>query len=80
METVNETTGNIDLEKQDWLDALDELLETEGPDRVKDILHDLQVSAHRKGVRLPFTAIYHACFLRWIVEAIEEPLLISLEG
>jgi len=47
---------NTDLEKQDWLDALDELLETEGPDRVKDILHDLQVSAHRKGVRLPFSA------------------------
>jgi len=47
---------NIDFEKQDWLDALDELLETEGAARVKDILHDLQVSAHRKGVRLPFSA------------------------
>ncbi len=47
---------NIDFEKQDWLDALDELLETEGAERVKDILHDLQVAAHRKGVRLPFSA------------------------
>lgn len=46
----------MDFEKQDWLDALDELLETEGADRVKDILHDLQVEAHRKGVRLPFSA------------------------
>ncbi|MGE4488292.1 MAG: pyruvate dehydrogenase (acetyl-transferring), homodimeric type [Kiritimatiellales bacterium] len=45
-----------DAEKQDWLDALDELLESAGPERVKDILHDLQVSAHRKGVRLPFSA------------------------
>ena len=51
---INDT--NSDFEKQDWLDALDELLETEGPDRVKDILHDLQVRAHRKGVRLPFSA------------------------
>jgi pyruvate dehydrogenase E1 component len=56
MDTGNTSTDNIDLEKQDWLDALDELLETEGSDRVKDILHDLQVSAHRKGVRLPFSA------------------------
>jgi pyruvate dehydrogenase E1 component len=46
----------VDYEKQDWLEALDELLETEGPERVKDILHDLQVSAHGKGVRLPFSA------------------------
>lgn len=45
-----------DFEKQDWLDALDELLEKAGPDRVKDILHDLQVRAHRLGVRLPFSA------------------------
>ncbi|MBN2683801.1 MAG: pyruvate dehydrogenase (acetyl-transferring), homodimeric type [Pontiellaceae bacterium] len=52
----NTTTENVDLEKQDWLDALDELLETEGAERVKDILHDLQVEAHRKGVRLPFSA------------------------
>ncbi len=49
-------SSHADLEKQDWLDALDELLETEGPERVKDILHDLQVSAHLKGVRLPFSA------------------------
>lgn len=45
-----------DLEKQDWLNALDELLETEGAGRVIDILRDLQVRAHRKGIRLPFSA------------------------
>ncbi len=56
MATNNNDAENTDLEKQDWLDALDELLETEGEDRVKDILHDLQVNAHRKGVRLPFSA------------------------
>ena len=50
------SSQNTDFEKQDWLDALNELIETEGADRVIDILHDLQVSAHRKGVRLPFSA------------------------
>ncbi len=53
---TNNNEANSDLEKQDWIDALDELLETEGADRVIDILHDLQVSAHRQGVRLPFSA------------------------
>ena len=56
MDTSDSGNTTVDFEKQDWLDALDELLATEGADRVKDILHDLQVSAHRKGVRLPFSA------------------------
>ncbi|MEE9368457.1 MAG: pyruvate dehydrogenase (acetyl-transferring), homodimeric type [Pontiella sp.] len=56
MDTSNSNTENVDYDKQDWLDALEEMLEKEGPERVKDILHDLQVSAHRKGVRLPFSA------------------------
>ena len=53
MDTTDKAMDNIDFAKQDWLDALDDLLETEGAERVKDILHDLQVSAHRQGVRLP---------------------------
>ncbi len=56
METVNTNTQNTDFEKQDWLDALDELLETGGAERVRDILHDLQLEAYSKGVRLPFSA------------------------
>ena len=52
----NDQSDSIDLEKQDWLDALDELIDSAGAERVKDILHDLQVQAHRKGVRLPFSA------------------------
>ncbi len=51
-----ESVSKNDPEKQDWLDALDELLEVGGAERVMDILHDLQVRAHRKGVRLPFSA------------------------
>ncbi len=56
MDKSKTTPEKVDFEKQDWLDALDEMLETEGAERVKDILHDLQVEAHRKGVRLPFSA------------------------
>ena len=56
MDTTSANSENVDYEKQDWLDALDEMLSNEGPERVKDILHDLQVEAHRKGVRLPFSA------------------------
>ncbi len=51
-----ELAKTTDLEKQDWLDALDELIEVGGAERVKDILHDLQVRAYLKGVRLPFSA------------------------
>lgn len=50
------STQPVDPEKQDWLDALDEMLQTAGDERVIDILHDLQVKAHRLGVRLPFSA------------------------
>ena len=46
----------MDLAKQDWLDALDDLIESEGADRVKEILSDLQLSAYRKGIRLSFSA------------------------
>tara|TARA_E500000178_G_scaffold103173_1_gene102759 strand:- start:511 stop:3132 length:2622 start_codon:yes stop_codon:yes gene_type:complete len=46
----------MDLAKQDWLDALDDLIESEGTDRVKEILSDLQLSAYRKGIRLSFSA------------------------
>ena len=52
----NDSSPSTDLEKQDWLDALDELIESGGAERARDILYDLQVSAHRKGVRLPFSA------------------------
>lgn len=52
----NEGSKQSDFEKQDWLDALDELIDSAGAERVKDILHDLQVRAYRKGVRLPFSA------------------------
>ncbi|MDF7809178.1 pyruvate dehydrogenase (acetyl-transferring), homodimeric type [Pontiellaceae bacterium B12219] len=56
MDTSNSNAESIDYDKQDWIDALVEMLENEGPERVKDVLHDLQLEAHTKGVRLPFSA------------------------
>ncbi len=43
-------------ETRDWLESLDSLLERSGPARVSRILRELQVRAHQKGVRVPFTA------------------------
>ncbi len=40
-------------ETQDWLDALDALLESAGPERAHYILTRLQMEAHRHGVRTP---------------------------
>ncbi|MDZ4198941.1 MAG: pyruvate dehydrogenase (acetyl-transferring), homodimeric type, partial [Kiritimatiellia bacterium] len=43
-------------ETRDWISSLDELLLRAGPERVNRILRELQVHAHQKGVRIPFTA------------------------
>ncbi|RMF11876.1 MAG: pyruvate dehydrogenase (acetyl-transferring), homodimeric type [Candidatus Dadabacteria bacterium] len=46
----------IALENQEWLDALDDVLRREGPDRVRELLRELSIHAHERGVRIPFTA------------------------
>ena len=46
----------MDLAKQDWLDSLNDLIESEGAERVKEILKELQLNATRKGIRLTFSA------------------------
>ena len=46
----------MDLAKQDWLDSLNDLIESEGPERVKEILKELQLNASKKGIRLTFSA------------------------
>jgi pyruvate dehydrogenase E1 component len=40
-------------ETQDWLDALDAVIESEGPDRAYYLLARLQMEAHRHGIRSP---------------------------
>jgi pyruvate dehydrogenase E1 component len=43
-------------ELNEWLDSLDYVLDTGGPERVQYLLRRLKVHAHSKGITLPFTA------------------------
>src|SRR3954462_910213 len=44
------------LETQEWIESLEDVLEREGPERVGQLLVQLQETAYRKGIKLPFTA------------------------
>ena len=44
------------LENQEWLESLDYVLESQGPERVAEILKELSSHSHQKGVELPFSA------------------------
>ncbi len=53
------TNGNseiTELENKEWLESLEFVLQESGPERVKDLLHELDNYAHEEGVELPFTA------------------------
>jgi pyruvate dehydrogenase E1 component len=45
-----------EIETREWLYSLDYVLEHGGPDRVKDLLHQLQIRAFKAGVEMPFSA------------------------
>ena len=45
-----------DIEIKEWLESLEYVLQEGGPERVKELLHDLDTYAHEAGVELPFTA------------------------
>jgi pyruvate dehydrogenase E1 component len=44
------------LETREWLDSLEYVLDESGPERVKNLLRQMQVYAQSKGVKFPFTA------------------------
>jgi len=44
------------LERHDWLDSLEDTYRLRGPERVRDLLTDLQIYAQRYGVPLPVTS------------------------
>ena len=44
------------MENEEWFYSLDYVLQQWGPDRVVELLRQLQVRAHKAGVELPFTA------------------------
>ena len=43
-------------ERREWLESLDYVLQSGGPDRVQKLLEDLHTRAFQAGVRLPFSA------------------------
>lgn len=45
-----------ELELREWLESLEYVLQSGGPEKVKELLHNLSVYAHESGVELPFTA------------------------
>ena len=55
-DTFDTNAENIALENQEWLDSMADVLRREGPERVRDLLTELSVAAHVKGVKIPFTA------------------------
>ena len=56
-ENKNEKHQEIEeFETREWLESLEFVLRNSGPERVKQLLHDLDTYAHEAGVELPFTA------------------------
>jgi len=45
-----------EIETKEWLSSLDYVLEHSGPERVKEILQELQIRAQKAGVQIPFSA------------------------
>ena len=45
-----------DIETSEWLYSLDYVLEHSGPERIKELLQELQIRAHKAGIVIPFTA------------------------
>ncbi|NWF50149.1 MAG: pyruvate dehydrogenase (acetyl-transferring), homodimeric type [Ignavibacteriaceae bacterium] len=57
MSEGNKRDSKIDeLETREWLYSLDYVLEHSGPERVIELLHQLQIRAHKAGVSIPFSA------------------------
>ncbi len=53
---MNNSKDVIDIETREWLYSLDYVLEHGGPERVKELLQELQIRAHKAGVQIPFSA------------------------
>jgi pyruvate dehydrogenase E1 component len=53
----NNAFSNIDeAELREWLESLEYVLQSGGPEKVKELLHNLDTYAHESGVEIPFTA------------------------
>ncbi len=53
----NRTTNRLqDIENAEWRESLDYVLQTQGEERVRQVLRLLQIRAQEQGVSIPFTA------------------------
>ncbi len=48
--------SETELETLEWLESIDYVIEHSGPDRVKEILHEVQKHIFKSGIKLPFEA------------------------
>lgn len=56
-ELKNFSHDNMDeVETREWIESLEYVLQEGGPERVHQLLHDLDTYAHEAGVELPYTA------------------------
>lgn len=53
---VKKDQNSEEIETREWLYSLDYVLEHSGPERVIELLRELQVRAHKAGVHIPFSA------------------------
>ncbi len=60
-----------ELENEEWFYSLDYVLQQWGPERVVELLRQLQVRAHKAGVELPFTA--NTPYINTITRAKQSP-------
>ena len=51
-----EVKEQADQETREWLESLEYVRQTGGPQRVQDLLRQLQIYAQKQGVEVPFTA------------------------
>jgi pyruvate dehydrogenase E1 component len=56
MSDSNKDLETSEQETKEWLYSLDYVLEHGGPERVTELLQQLQIRAHKAGVKIPFTA------------------------
>ena len=53
---VRDLDETVNVETRDWIESLDDILLTAGPERARDLLNALQQHAQREGVILPVTS------------------------
>ena len=58
MSDYNNNDGAVldEVEIREWLESLEYVLQSGGPEKVRELLHNLDMYAHESGIDLPFTA------------------------